>query len=293
MEIRHLKAFVTLAGTLHFAQAAEQLDLSAPTLTAHIQELERALQVRLFNRTKRSVALTSAGEVFLIEARNTLEQLERTLNVGLRAGRGELGRVEIGYVGSAVFFGVLQDQCRRFHAAWPEVLVQTREMPTDQLASALEDGRIDIAFVRMPIVLPPSISSHMLIRDRFCVALPADHPLASATGAITARSLAREAFIVPEQILGLLEVARRGKFTPGVASTPGSLLTVLTHVSLGMGVAVVPSVLVEVMKLPNVVFRELAGAAIDSEVAALHRRHERSPAVRHFVDQIKRTTARA
>ena len=151
MEIRHLKAFVTLAGTLHFAQAAEQLDLSAPTLTAHIQELERALQVRLFNRTKRSVALTSAGEVFLIEARNTLEQLERTLNVGLRAGRGELGRVEIGYVGSAVFFGVLQDQCRRFHAAWPDVLVQTREMPTDQLASALEDGRIDIAFVRMPI----------------------------------------------------------------------------------------------------------------------------------------------
>ena len=120
MDIRHLRSFVTVAENLHFSRSAEQLGVSAPTLTAQIQEVESLLEARLFNRTKRSVALTPAGEAFLTEARATLEQFERAVNVGQRAGRGQVGRVEIGYVGSAAFFGVLQDQIQRFRNQWPD-----------------------------------------------------------------------------------------------------------------------------------------------------------------------------
>lgn len=175
MDIRHLRSFVTVAENLHFSRSAEQLGVSAPTLTAQIQEVESLLEARLFNRTKRSVALTPAGEAFLTEARATLEQFERAVNVGQRAGRGQVGRVEIGYVGSAAFFGVLQDQIKRFRNQWPDVMVNTKELPTEQLTALLEDGRIDVAFVRMPVHLPDAISSRILARDRFCVALPADH----------------------------------------------------------------------------------------------------------------------
>ncbi|WP_432239652.1 LysR substrate-binding domain-containing protein [Herbaspirillum robiniae] len=288
MELRHLRYFLTVAEQLHFARAAEILDIAPPTLSVQIQEIERKLQVQLFVRTKRSVALTSAGEAFAEEARAVLAQFDQALNVGRRAGRGELGKVEIGYVGSAVFGGILQ-QISAFRSDWPQATVQAREWPMDQLSDALEEGKIDIAFVRMPIALAASLQAHVLLRDRFCLALPAEHALAGGAGAIRARALAGEAFILPEQELGAREVYRRGGFSPRSESRPGSLLAVLAEVSVGAGVAVVPGVLTEVVKLPNVVYRPLAGAPIASEVAAVFRRFERSPAVRNMVAAVRKS----
>jgi len=291
MDMRHLRSFVTVAQNLHFSKSAEQLGVSAPTLTAQIQEVERLLDARLFNRTKRSVALTPAGEAFLTEARSTLEQFEKAINVGQRAGRGQVGRVEIGYVGSAAFFGVLQDQVQRFHNQWPDVIVSTKELPSEQLTPMLEEGRIDVAFVRTPVDLPHAISSHILARDRFCLALPADHLLAKTLDDISPSTLASESFVIPEQGLGLREVAKRGRFDPHIVSAPGTLVAVLTQVALGVGVAVIPSILIHTIQLPNVVFRGIAGPAIASGVEALYRRHERLPIVCNLIRQILETDA--
>ncbi|WP_050469083.1 LysR substrate-binding domain-containing protein [Herbaspirillum chlorophenolicum] len=290
MELRHLRYFLTVAEQLHFARAAEMLGIAPPTLSVQIQEMERKLQVQLFVRTKRSVALTSAGEAFAEEARGVLAQFEQALHVGRRAGRGELGRVEIGYVGSAVFGGILQQQISAFRRQWPDAEVQAREWQMDRLSEALEEGRVDVAFVRMPLALAPSLQTHVLLRDRFCLALPADHALAQAEGkAVKARSLAGEAFILPEQELGTREVCRRGGFAPRSESRPGSLLAVLAEVSVGAGVAVVPGVLTQVVDLPNVVYRPLAGTAIGSEVVAVFRRFERSPAVKNMIAAIRKS----
>lgn len=288
MELRHLRYFIAVAEELHFAQAAERLGVSAPTLTVQIQQLERGMQARLFQRTKRSVALTSAGEAFLDEARRTLEQFDRALTVGRRAGRGELGRIEIGYVGSAVFSGVLQAQIRRFRDAFPAVQLHVKEIPMGQLVPLIDEGRIDIAFLRPPVELTPSVRSHVVLHDSFCVALPAEHPLAATAGPVRSRDLRGESFIVPEQVLGTHEVGRRGRFIPHILDAPGGLVAVLTQVSLGAGVAVIPAVLTSVVSLPNVVFKRVAGEPIPSEVAAIFRKHERSPPVRNLIDQILR-----
>jgi DNA-binding transcriptional LysR family regulator len=286
MELRHLRYFIAVAERLHFAQAAEALGIAPPTLTVQIQEMERALQTQLFRRTRRSVALTPAGEAFLAEARETIAQFERTLHVGQRAGRGELGRIHIGYVGSAAFSGILQKQLRAFRKARPHVLVQATEHPMGELPALLEEGRVDVAFVRLPVDLPPSLHAHVLARDAFCAALPAEHPLAAATGPIKARALAGESFVVPEQELGTREIARRGRFNPRIVSAPGTLLAVLTQVSVGVGVAIVPNVLTRVINLPNVVFKTLAGEPIASEVAAVFRKFEHSPATKKLIAQM-------
>jgi DNA-binding transcriptional LysR family regulator len=252
-----------------------------------IQEIERTLSARLFVRTKRAVALTPAGEIFLGEARNVVGQFARAESAGRRAGRGEIGRVEIGYVGSAAYAGVLQDQMKRFSDSWPAVHFNACEFPMGELPKLIAEGQVDVGFVRLPTTLPRSLRLHILLCDQFCLALPSAHRHAADSGPLQSRRLAGEAFIAPEQQAGTYEVGRRGRFAPRIVSSPGNLLAVLTQVSLGAGIAVVPSVVREVVHLPNVTFRLISGEPIVSEVAAVFRSDESSPTVRNFVDQIR------
>jgi DNA-binding transcriptional LysR family regulator len=286
VELRHLRYFVAVAEELHFARAAELLGIAPPTLTIQIQELERTLSAKLLKRTKRSVTLTSAGAVFLAEARNVLTQFAKAESVGRRAGRGEIGRIEVGYVGSAAYAGVLQQQTSLFRRSWPGVDINARELPMEDLPSLVDEGQVDIGFVRLPMTLPRGLRMHMLVRDHFCVAFPADHPQAVATGPVSPRNLASSAFITPEQQAGTREVARRGKFAPNIISAPGTLLAVLTQVSLGGGISVIPSVLTTVVHMPNVIFRPLTGDPIPSDVAAIFRANEASPTVKKLIHQI-------
>ncbi|KAB2667232.1 LysR family transcriptional regulator [Brucella tritici] len=286
MELRHLRYFVTLAEELHFSRAAERLNIAAPTLTVQIQEIERRLGAKLFLRTKRSVTITPAGEVFLKEARLVLDQFDKAESVGRRAGRGEIGRIEIGYVGSAAYAGALQMQIGHFSHDWPQVELHSREFPMEDLPKLIEDGHLDIGFVRMPMSLPPSLSAHVLLQDYFCLALPSDHRLAVAELEDQYALLVESRFILPEQEAGTYEVAKRGGFTPRIVAKPGGLLAVLTQVSLGAGISVIPGVVRNVVRMPNTVFRPIAGKPIMSEVVAIFRDREHAGSVKNFITQI-------
>src|SRR5262245_14231836 len=106
MDLRQLRYLVALADELHFSRAAERLGIAQPALTQQIQALERELNVRLFQRTKRSVHLTVAGRLTLEHAVRTLKDAEQTELVARQAGRGQLGSIEIGFVSSAAFSGI-------------------------------------------------------------------------------------------------------------------------------------------------------------------------------------------
>ena len=286
MELRHFRCVLAVAHSLHFARAAAELGISPPALTKQVQETESLLGTRLFQRSKRAVSLTAAGELFVIEAARALDQLAQAQDVARRAGRGELGRLEIGYVASAAYSGVLQDQFSRFRASHPGIHIGARETAMDALPGLLYQGRVDLAFVRPPLHLPDGIDMVVLLRDRFVLAVPADSPLARLDVAELA-ALAQQAFIVPEQELGTLEVSRRGGFAAQVVSRPGSLVAVLTEVSLGVGCAIVPHSVMASVQLPGVVFRELATPQISSEIAVAFRRHEQAPAARAFIAQLR------
>jgi DNA-binding transcriptional LysR family regulator len=292
MELRHMRYFVAAAEALHFGRAAERLGIAPPTLTVQIQEIERTLSARLFARTKRSVALTPAGEVFLAEAREVLSRFAKAESLGRRAGRGEIGRIELGYVGSAIYAGVLQAQINRFRTAWPEVDVRSRELPMIDLPTLLAEGQVDTGFVRMPMMLPAGLSRYITARDEFCVAFPADHPEAAIRDPVRPARLAGETFVLPEQDAGTYEVARRGRFSPQIVSSPGGIVAVLAQVSLGSGISVLPSVAATTIRIPNIAFRSLAGDPIRSEVAAIFRTREASLAVKNFIQQIVQSPAK-
>src|SRR5450830_1797292 len=252
MELRHFRCFAAVAETLHFARAAEQLGISPPALTKQIQEVERLLDVRLFQRTKRSVSLTSAGEVFREEALRTLHQAALAEDAARRAGRGEIGRIEIGYVASAAYSGLLQIEVARFRNAYPLVQLNLTEAPMERLPLLVSDGGLDLAFIRPPVACPPDISLMTLLYDDFVAALPQDSPLAHKD-VLPAADLAAEPFILPEQASGTMEVARRGRFVPRTIANPGGLVAVITLVSLGQGVAIVPVSVMQRVHMPRVV----------------------------------------
>src|SRR5438270_3418464 len=154
MELRHLRYFMAVAEELHFSRAAERLHISPPSLTQQIQSLEQELGARLFLRTKREVKLTDAGARFLEEARTTLRHAQRAQVVARRAARGEMGRVEIGFVSSAACAGLLTASVPAYRDAYPLVELSMRKMETAKQIEQLTGSRLDIGFLRPPTRYP-------------------------------------------------------------------------------------------------------------------------------------------
>src|SRR5262249_33116064 len=153
------------AEELHFSRAAERLHISAPSLTQQIQNLERELEAQLFTRTKREVKLTDAGARFFEEARVTLRQAERAEFVARRAGRGELGKVEIGFVASAACLGVLSATLPSYRALFPLVDVSIRKMESPIQLEHLSEARLDVGFLRPPTRYPTGTSGFVIARQ--------------------------------------------------------------------------------------------------------------------------------
>lgn len=286
LELRHLRCIVCVAKHLHFSRAAEELEIAAPSLTKQIQEAERLLGVRLFHRTKRSVALTAAGEAYLAEVAPALDQLARGAERAMLAERGEIGRVEVGYIASAAFAGVLRQAVGGFRKAHPRIEISIREVLMDRVPAMLGDGQLDAAYVRPPIQFLEGIQTMTVYQDSFVVALPAGSELA-ASPVVSPAQLRDQCFVLPEQEAGTLELARRGRFSPKLGARPGTLSAVVACVSLGSFVAVVPHTLADCLSMPGVVYRPIAGKPIPSEIALAYRQYERAPAVRAFLDYAK------
>lgn len=290
MEIRHFRYFLAVARQRNFTRAAEQLGIAPPTLSRQIQDMENTLGTRLFIRQQREVSLTEAGAALLIEAEATVRQFEFAQRNAQRAGRGEIGHIELGYVASAVYSGLLQRQVQSFCGDFPDVSLSVRESPMATLPGLVADGRFDIGYIRSPMTLPEGVEAVRLNSEGFVLALPQDSWLLGLK-AISCEHLQNETFILPEQISGTLQVAAQGGYAPRLGPQPGGLVAVIALVSLGQGVAVVPASVVGHVGLPNVVYRSIEGSEASSWLSLIHRRFEKAPAVARYIKQVKLSAA--
>lgn len=286
MEIRHFRYFLAVARQRSFTRAAEQLGIAPPTLSRQIQDMEASLGTRLFIRQQREVSLTEAGAALLIEAEATVRQFECAQRNAQRAGRGEIGHIELGYVASAVYSGVLLRQMQGFCQAFPDVSVNVRECAMATLPGAVADGRCDIGYIRSPMTLPEGVEAVRLDSEGFVLALPQDSWLLGLK-AINCEHLQNETFILPEQISGTLHVAAQGGFAPRLGPQPGGLVAVVALVSLGQGVAVVPASVVGHVSLPGVVYRAIQDSDASSWLSLIYRRFEKAPAVARYIQQVR------
>jgi DNA-binding transcriptional LysR family regulator len=295
IELRHLSYFVAVAEELHFGRAALRLHIAQPALSMQIQGLERKLDVRLLERSKRSVALTAAGELFLEQARLTLHQAQHAEQVGRQASRAELGRIAIGYGSSVPFTGTLSAILRAFRSAHSAVELTLTEMSASAQSEALEEGALDFGFFRCGYAeRRPGLLLAPLLRERYDVVLAASHRLA-AQPSIAAEELANEDFIEYASSTGSAltlparEICRRAGFEPRVAQTVSQITTMVSLAAAGLGVAVVPHS-VSHMHIEDAAFRPLA-VEDSSLLVFAYRRNERAPATLALIHEAKRLAA--
>jgi len=290
MELRSLRYFVMLADELHFGRAAKRLSMTQPPLSQSISGLERELGVRLFERTRRKVALTHAGAAFLEEARAVLARAAQAIETAQRADRGEVGRLSVGYL-AATAYTLLPLVLRDFARGFPGVKLELRELTLPQQFDALLRGDIDVGLLRPPVAAA-ELASETVLSERFVLALPARHPLC-ALRRVPARRLATEPFVMFPRQPGLvfhdlvMDFCLRTGFTPRVAQEANQTHTVVGLVSAGIGIALVPAS-TQKIGLVGVAYRPLREATPYAKTAVAWRREDSSPVIKAFLDVARR-----
>jgi DNA-binding transcriptional LysR family regulator len=193
LNITELNSFVAAAEEVHFGRAAARLNMTQPTLSRQIDALERALGVKLFERANRRVALTTAGRIFLPEAKRILVQIENATILARQTWRGEAGVLRLAYTATAAFVD-LPLILNRAAEALPGVKILLKESVSAIQKDALLADMLDVGIMRPPIdretfgIVP-------LRRERFIAALHSSDPRA-AKARLSLRDFDKKPFIM-------------------------------------------------------------------------------------------------
>jgi len=285
MELRHLRYFVAVAEELHFTRAADSLNISQPPLSQRIMQLERELQVTLFERTRRRVELTAVGSHFLECARAVLAQLDAGVEAARQIARNESGRLLIGWE-PLVELGCGPRVIHMMGKQYPAIGVEMKTLVPRDLLRALGDGRIDAAFVSSPEP-DEALTVHVLEREPLVAVLPEGHRLANG-GPIAVSELAAECHVrlaphvAPALAKCVAAVWGREAAEPARALEVDTLLSMLRLVGRGAGVAMLPAS-ASAAAISGCAFRPLAGRSFDIETALVVARGDTSLPVRQLV----------
>jgi len=290
MDIRQLRYFTAVAEELNFTRAAQRLHITQPPLTRQIQALEKGLGVELFLRKAQGVQLTEAGKTLLADARNLASLLEQSVERAQVAGRGEAGRLDIGYFGTAAF-DVLPRVLAAYRRSHPQVKVVLHPGQTPAQVLALRQRRVAVAFERQ-VPQEPDIRCELAAQESVLVALPAGHRLARRQ-VIDLEDLRDEPMILPEglppQVSSMaIKVFRDHGLEPKegprcLDMTSGAML-----VASGAGVFLIPASM-SVLSLPGVAYRTLRSrSAAKFDLYCFYLRDHQSPLVEGLLEVVRR-----
>lgn len=247
MDLRQLRYFVQVADDLHFGRAAQKLHVAQPSLSQQIKLLERDLGIRLFDRDSRSVTLTSAGRIFLPQARAALEQARLAVATATRIANGEHGELAIGFNPSVPLVPKVAAAFREFQSRYPAVTIRWSEETGAAQIAAVASHALDMCLIRRahePKV-PDGVRARALLHEPLFVACHVDHRLAGleAVGwdALRGETLIAYDMARPDgfsgEIASLISAADPGL---GAQRSVGDLISLIALVIAGLGIAVVP-----------------------------------------------------
>jgi LysR family transcriptional regulator, benzoate and cis,cis-muconate-responsive activator of ben and cat genes len=290
VELRHLRYFVVVAEEQNVTRAAERLHVSQPPLSRQIHDLEQELGVELFRRTAKSLALTEAGKIFLIEARAVLLRVDKAVETVRTVAHGDRGSLRIGYAPSLTA-EFLPRALRLFEAAQPGVRVALHDLSSEECVQRLAAGKLDLALtVPAAGARTRGLRFERLIAYPICCAVGASHPLARKRS-LTLDEIRREKFIIytredyPEYYDWLASFFRDKPFSPCQVEEYDGATGLIAAVEAGRGIAIVTTSMrcMAGPRLRLIPLRPVPGQAIVGALTA----GTLSPLVEKFMSALK------
>jgi len=314
-DLRSLRYFVAVAEERHFGRAAARLAMTQPPLSQAIRALEETLGVELFARTKRSVELTPVGLDLLPEVRRLLASAEALRPLAQSLARGEAGGLSLSFVSTADY-GLLPPLLRDFGVRHPHVRLQLAEATSDVQLEELVAGRIDaglvigpvpsryaaqlswLPIVREPLVIAMSAQMAALIEGREGgEAGEADDGGKARHAPISLRDAADAPLVIFPRRLApgfydiIMDCYGAAGLTPRIGQQAIQMQTIVSLVSAGIGVALVPQSLRN-LRRTGVVYRSLRDAVPVIETGLVWRTQAVSPVLAGFIAIAREHAAR-
>ncbi|WMS42229.1 LysR family transcriptional regulator [Acuticoccus sp. MNP-M23] len=296
MDVRQLRHFVAVADTLHFGRAAERLGMTQPPLSQSIMALERDLGAPLFVRTRRSVSLTPFGAQWLPYVRAALEGVAGLAETAEQIRKGHAGRLALSFVSTADY-SVLPALVHRFRQLHPDVELALTESTSDRQIAALSegDGQVGIIIPHGNEVLPERFAYRTLVREPLIAAVPESWVAEGRFGDVTthlpaAAVIASPLIVFPRHAAPLFydlvtDYYAASGVNAHVVQNAIQMQTIISLVSAGMGIALVPASLRNLARV-GVRYLALEGAAPELETGIIWRRDDATPTLANFLAMV-------
>ncbi|WP_329008359.1 LysR family transcriptional regulator [Micromonospora rifamycinica] len=274
MQLHQLRYFVAVAEVRHFTQAADIVGITQPSLSKQVHALETDLGAPLFERVRGNIALTAAGEVLLPLAKRILADVDTATRevqelVGLRRGRVRLGATP------SLATSLAPPVLRRFRDAHPAVDLRVEEGGSQDLVRDLLRGDLDLALIIMPAQgADPGLRVDPILRESLVVASVDPLPAASAYGELRITDLRGQPLVMFREGYDLrdatIQACREAGFEPTFSVDGGEMDAVLSFVEAGLGIALVPGIVVS--RRPGIRVTRLAPPGVRRTIAVARRR---------------------
>jgi LysR family transcriptional regulator, hydrogen peroxide-inducible genes activator len=259
MEITQLRYFVAVVEAQNFTRAAEKCNITQPSLSQQIINLERELGQRLFHRLGRKAVPTEAGNAFLQRAKGILRDIEDAAReMGDHSGQGR--RIAIGAVQTVMPYLIsdLVIQCRTSH---PQLAIDAHEGFRADLVRGVLEGTLDLAVVPLP-VKDRQLAIEPLLSEPLLLAVGRDHPFASQPE-IDIRAIAGETFVGLGDSSALAAQVRAffgdQKLEPRIGIRCTQVATLKRFVAAGLGISLLPQLARHEEDRESLVYLRLSG----------------------------------
>ena len=290
MEMRQLKYFTAVAEHLNFTEAARHLYVAQSAVSQQIAELEKELGVKLFQRNKRSVKLTNAGQVLLKETRFLMTRLDEAAKKTRQADLGLIGSLRIGFLGYTERL-FLPPVIRRFRKLYPQIDLHLDQYHHGELVELLHSEDLDIGFtLAFGVESVSSLISRKVYQETIAIVMHEDHPQAG-NEKVELAELAGEPFIAlnrresPQGYQQTLQICSNHGFTPNIAREPRLMQTVLMLVDAGMGIAILPQG-AQLLSPASVHFIPLNEKQNAYELVATWKKNVTNPSIDLFLEEL-------